>query len=200
MGVNKNGLISMLTNYRDLRNLKADAPSRGHLVSDFLIEEPPSAAYLKEIEQKAEAYNGFNIICGTADELHYYGNYQSGVHEVTDGIHGLSNALLNTDWPKVERGKSKLANVIDNKHINTESLFELLYDDMKANAEQLPDTGIGFEKEKELSPIFIKSPNYGSRCSTLLLVDHKGNHTYVERTYHVQDYSYTDRLFQITGQ
>lgn len=198
MGVNKHGLLSMLTNYRDLQNIRQDAPSRGHLVSDFLIHKPQPESYLKNIEEKGHVYNGFNIICGNAEKLYYYGNYQKGVHEIDNGIHGLSNALLNTPWPKVVRGREKLKHHVERDMLDHGSLFELLFDDLKAGVEELPETGVGLEKEKMLSPMFIKSPNYGSRCSTVLMVDAEGNHTYAERTYNINDFSYSDRLFQFT--
>jgi len=198
MGVNTNGLVSMLTNYRDLKHIKDDAPSRGHLVSDFLIEEPSASSYLESIAHNGKAYNGFNLICGNADELYYYGNYQTGVYEIPDGTHGLSNALLNTEWPKVVRGKQKLSKLIEQDQVIAERLFETLYDDLKADIIELPDTGVGLEMEEMLSPMFIKSPNYGSRCSTVLLVDQDDNYTYVERTYNIEDFSYTERDFQFT--
>jgi len=196
MGVNKSGYISMLTNFRDLQNIKQDAPSRGHLVSDFLSKQPEAKNYLLGVEQNGQAYNGFNIICGTADELHYYGNYQNGVHNVEKGVHGLSNALLNTSWPKVVKGRKKLDKVVSNKQIEVNQLFEALYDDVKAPKEKLPDTGVGLEKEEMLSPMFIKSPEYGSRCSTVLLVDRNNEMTFAERSYNIQDFSYSDKSFR----
>ncbi|MTI20496.1 NRDE family protein [Fulvivirga sp. RKSG066] len=197
MGINKSGSISMLTNYRDLSNIKAEAPSRGHLVSDFLTNNDNSESYLKKVESSGESYNGFNLICGNSDELHYYGNYQQGVHKITPGFYGLSNALLDTPWPKVERGKSKLENIVS-KDFEVETLFETLYDDIKAEDKNLPDTGVGLEMERMLSPMFIKSPKYGSRCSTVLLIDNDDQITFVERTYDINNFSHTDRKFLLS--
>lgn len=197
MGLNKRGEVSMLTNFRDLTNIKTDAPSRGHLVSDFLLNELNGKQYLNQVAEKGHLYNGFNMICGSASALYYYGNYQKGVHEIGPGIHGLSNALLNTGWPKVEKGKQKLEQIIARQNFQKEELFEALYDDIKAPEELLPDTGVGLEKEKMLSPMFIKSPEYGSRCSTLLLVKKSGHMIYSERTYDLQDFSFEDRNFSL---
>lgn len=197
MGLNKRGEVSMLTNFRDLTNIKTDSPSRGHLVSDFLLNELNGKQYLNQVAEKGHIYNGFNMICGSASALFYYGNYQEGVHEIVPGIHGLSNALLNTGWPKVEKGKQKLEQVIANQNFRKEELFEALYDDIKAPEELLPNTGVGLEKEKMLSPMFIKSPDYGSRCSTLLLVEKSGRMIYSERTYNLQDFSFEDRDFDL---
>lgn len=197
MGINTKGEISMLTNYRDLKNIKPDAPSRGHLVSDFLMNDETAYDYLNEISQKGHLYNGFNLICGTVEELYYYGNYKEEVHPIVSGYHGLSNALLNTQWPKVDKGLNKLRAVMEVENIDPLNLFEALYDDIKAPQNLLPDTGVGVERESMLSPMFIKSPDYGSRCSTVLIVDNEGNVQYIERTYNTSDFTYSDRYFKL---
>lgn len=190
MGITTKGRISMLTNYRDLSRIKENAPSRGHLVSDFLTGEKNANIYLTEVERNGDNYNGFNLICGTPDELWYYGNYQKGVHQVSSAVHGLSNAVLNTSWPKVEKGKRKLTELLNREPITTEGLFSVLLDDHQAKDNALPDTGVGLEKERVLSPMFIKSPGYGSRCSTAILIDKTNKVTFAERTYDPTDYTY----------
>ncbi|HNP18275.1 MAG TPA: NRDE family protein [Fulvivirga sp.] len=195
LGLTTAGKISLLTNYRDLKNIKPNAPSRGHLVSDYLKKGIDASQYLENVAQKGNNYNGFNIICGDVDELQYYGNYQKGVHKIKAGVHGLSNALFNTPWPKVIKGKEKVEKVIANNEITAEHLFATLYDDLKAPDNQLPDTGVGYEKEAMLSPMFIKSENYGSRCSTVILVDNDNNVHCSERTYNPHDYSYETKSF-----
>jgi uncharacterized protein with NRDE domain len=196
LGITTSGRISLLTNYRDLTNIKPNAPSRGHLVSEFLKSGANSTAYLEEISGNGSEYNGFNIICGNIDDLYYYGNYQEGVHQINSGIHGLSNALLETPWPKVVNGKNKLHGVIAEQDIEVDSLFGTLYNDMRAPDHQLPDTGVGYEKEKMLSPMFIKSDNYGSRCSTVILVDEENNVLFAERTYNIHDYSFDTKVYR----
>ena len=94
MAIAKSGKISLITNYRDLKNLKSKAPSRGHLVSDYLIEKTDPKNYLKGIEPNKGQYNGFNLIVGSPKELWYLSNYKSGVEKITSGVHGLSNALM----------------------------------------------------------------------------------------------------------
>ncbi|UII33022.1 NRDE family protein [Fulvivirga ulvae] len=197
MGINKRGKISMLTNYRDLKNIRQNAPSRGHLVSDFLENDETADKYLHQVSEKGNLYNGFNLVCGTVDELYYYGNYRAGVHPVTSGYHGLSNALLNTQWPKVDKGLNKLRAILKSERIDPEQLFDALYDDIKAPDHLLPDTGVGLERESMLSPMFIKSANYGSRCSTVLLVDHDNRVQYLERTYNIPEFTFTDRVFEM---
>ncbi len=196
LGVTKEKRLCVITNYRDLNNIKPNAPSRGQLVSDFLKQSAPAKDYLNEVAQNGHGYNGFNLICDDGIDMYYYGNYQKGVHKITPGLHGLSNALLNTPWPKVQRGISKLEEVIKSNQIEEAALFDILYDDIKAPDNQLPDTGVGYEKEKMLSPMFIKSNNYGSRCSTIVLIAHDGTVSFAERTYNTTNFDYTTKSFR----
>lgn len=196
MGMTKTGRISMLTNFRDLSNIKADAPTRGHLVSNFLKSEESSEKYMNAIAEKGELYNGFNLISGNIDTLHYYGNYQNGVHKIESGVHGLSNALLDSPWPKVIKGKEKLADIIKSSTLTVDQLFDSLYDDLKAKDKELPDTGVGYDMEKMLSPMFIKSEKYGSRCSTAILVDKNNNVQFAERTYNTNDFTFSVKHFE----
>lgn len=197
MAMNTNGRIGMVTNYRDLKNLKQQAPSRGALVSEFLIGGEKPNDYLQKVEPTASLYNGFNLLVGDADELWYLSNYKTGIERVAPGIHGLSNALLDTPWPKVENGKEAFAQAIESE-VEPEKLFELLKNEQRASDEQLPDTGVGLERERMLSSMFIKSPGYGTRCSTVVLVDRKNTVRYVERVYDLNTFTYTTQQFQFT--
>lgn len=196
MGITRQGKLSMVTNYRDLKNLKQHAPSRGHLVSDFLLNGHNPADYLATVSKDGNAYNGFNLVVGFPDALHYYSNYKNGIEKLQDGLHGLSNHLLNTPWPKVERGKKKMQQVLQSKVLEPKVLFELLYDDERAADDKLPDTGVGLERERALSSMFIKSPGYGSRCSTVILVDHSDSVLFTERVYDLQTFDYSENTFE----
>ena len=198
MGISKQGKISMVTNYRDLRNLKSIAPSRGHLVSEFLLNGDRPDNYLTKISERGQEYNGFNLVVGSPDELHYYSNYKPRPEKITNGIHGLSNHLLNTPWPKVERGVEKFKELLKVENVDTANLFDMLYDQEMAKDDQLPDTGIGLERERVLSSMFIKSPDYGSRCSTVILVDHDNHVHFSERVYDLQTFDYTVNTFEFS--
>ncbi len=130
-------------------------------------------------------YNGFNLIVGDTDRLYYYSNIQNEIQIVAPGVHALSNHLLNTAWPKVERGKQALAQVVStgNPAIAPAPLFELLADRSIPPDDQLPDTGIGPARERLLGPLFITSPTYGTRSSTVLLIDRQRQALFVERTF-----------------
>ena len=111
------------------------------------------------------------------------------------GIYGLSNRLLDSSWPKVEKGKEKLSKILGKKSFDEEDLFQALYDDKIAPDEELPDTGVGIEKERMLSSMFIKSPKYGTRCSTVLLVDQANVVTFSERTFNTSTFESNTRTF-----
>ena len=200
MAMNKAGKIGMVTNYRDLKNINPDAPTRGLLVSDFLVNGYHPEDYLKDLHLKADRYNGFNLLIGTIDQLYYYSNYQSKIVQLKRGTYGLSNALLDTPWPKVQRGKQKFASVVNQDVIEVESLFEILRDETIAPDDQLPNTGLDMERERALSAMFIKTPNYGSRCSTVVLVDKDNYVSYVERVFNLETFDYQQQEFHFEAE
>lgn len=191
MGMTKKGHVSMLTNFRDPGNINPSAPSRGQLVSDYLRETEQPDTYLRALENKGNTYNGFNLIVGNAEVLWYYSNYGAGTMKLSAGFYGISNHLLETPWPKVVRGKKKLEPALRNPRINADELFEILYDDQRATDSQLPDTGLPLERERALSSMFIKTGDYGSRCSTVILIDKENQVEFSERVYDVKTFEYT---------
>lgn len=196
MAMNKNGRIAMVTNYRDLKNIKTLAPSRGALVTDYLLTNDSPKHYVERVAQKGQAYNGYNLIVGSPEELWYQSNYKQGIYKMPAGLHGLSNHLLDSPWPKVTRGLDKMKNALTDESVDPNKLFSLLMDDQLAPDDQLPDTGVGLERERMLSSMFIKSPGYGTRCSTVVLVD-KENHTYFsERVYDLKTFEFSFQNFE----
>ena len=184
MGITRSGYLASLTNYRDPDLQKEDPPSRGHLVLEYLREEPDPVRYLEQVDQNADRYNGFNLITGHMDRLMYYSNQKKSPVDIEPGIHGLSNHLLDTPWPKVRKAKSDLEELLHERdEVDKESLFELLKYDQPAPDDELPDTGISQELERAVSPIFIKTGDYGTRSSTVLLIDKKGRATFEERRF-----------------
>ncbi|GIV36716.1 MAG: hypothetical protein KatS3mg032_1095 [Cyclobacteriaceae bacterium] len=194
MGITRQGKIAMVTNYRDIRSLKPLAPSRGILVSDFLANGDKPAVYINRISGRASDYNGFNLIIGTADEMFYYSNQKAEPERLRSGVYGLSNHLLDTPWPKVEKGKKGFEEIIRSPFTEND-LLEFLYNDEQAPDDQLPDTGVGLERERILSSMFIKSPDYGSRCSTIILIDYDNQVRFTERAYHPPTLKPTQQSF-----
>lgn len=195
MAMNKAGRIAMVTNYRDLRNLKSNAPSRGQLVTDFLTTNKSSFDYLKSIEPVAKDYNGFNLIVGDLNGLAYLSNYKNGIELLADGVYGLSNGLLDSNWPKVVRGKEKFKEHLA-ADATAEIFFEMLRDEERAPDDQLPDTGLDVARERALSSMFIKTPGYGSRSSTVVLIDHQNKIEFSERVYNLETFEYRTHKFE----
>ncbi|HET8864920.1 MAG TPA: NRDE family protein [Gracilimonas sp.] len=183
LGVNKDGRWGALTNFRDPKIQKEDPPSRGELVLDYLRLDYSAMDYLQEITKKADEYNGFNLLLWDSKGFYHYSNQNKRVTNITEGIHGISNALLDTPWPKVTLAKRRLEEVVDREEIDKEQLFKLLKDETKASEDELPVTGIPRHLEKAVSSVFIKTENYGSRCSTILLIDKEGKIDFAERQF-----------------
>jgi uncharacterized protein with NRDE domain len=183
LGITREGRLAALTNYRDPTSLKIGAPSRGRLVCDYLRGREIPEAYLLRIAPDADLFNGFNLLVGDPERLFCFSN--RGARERLDpGIYGLSNRLLDTPWPKVERGKTALLALLAGKQDpSPETLFDLLTDRTRPPDDRLPDTGVGLAWERILSPLFIESPVYGTRSSTVLLIDRRGDVTFAERVF-----------------
>jgi uncharacterized protein with NRDE domain len=184
LGITSSGRIAALTNYRDPRSYRQGAPSRGRLARDFLLGAMTAADYLERLRREGEAYNGFNLVFGDAQRLFYFSNRADLPAALAVGIHGISNHLLDTPWPKVARGKDALERLVaEGRDPLPEALFAILADRTRPPDRLLPDTGVGLERERLLSPIFITGPDYGTRSSTLVLIDLKGGVTFMERTF-----------------
>lgn len=194
LGVTKNGRFAALTNFRDPSKPETGKISRGAIVKDFLAADMAARDFLKSLNP--DSYTGFNILLGDADHLFYYNNLENEIIEITPGTHGLSNHFLNTSWPKVEKGKRYLKEYADSHEtFQLDSLFKILLDAEPALDHHLPETGIGIEFERKLSSMFIKTPDYGTRSATVLLVDYDNQVTFAERTYEKGEFK-DERLFE----
>lgn len=181
-GVSKLGRFAGLTNYRDGMKLKGNAPTRGKLVTNYLINEVDGVEYLNEIAKTADLYNGYNLLTFDGNDLLHYSNISNEITHIEAGIHGLSNALLNSDWPKIKRGKADLEELVKGD-FSIEAAFQMMLNERGAADEDLPKTGVPLEWERLLSPMCIKSDEYGTRCSTVLLWDNDGKMYFEERSY-----------------
>lgn len=186
LGLTRQGRLAAITNYRNLAEVSgvgADKRSRGLLVSDFLTGEATAAEYLAELAQQGEEYRGFNLLLGDAGGLHYYSNRGGAPRPLAPGLYGLSNHLLDTPWPKVAEGKRAISRLPAGGMPTEAALFDLLADRTQAPDALLPDTGLSREWERLLSSRFIHSPDYGTRASTLVMVDERGETRFVERSF-----------------
>ena len=184
LGVHPNGRMAALTNYREPGVRIANAPSRGHLVSDFLQRHETLNNYLKKLQSIDSDYNGFNLILSEGERWVYYSNRGGGPQELRPGVHGLSNHLLNTPWPKVARSCRAMKNHLSShRPPDMENLMQLLQDRAVPPDKDLPQTGVGLEWERRLGSVFIHSDVYGTRASTVLLVACDGTARICERTF-----------------
>jgi len=184
LGVSRSGRFAAITNYRDPVSIRTDAPTRGRLVSEFLEGSTPLPIYLERLDATGHQYNGFNLLVGDVDALFYYSNRGNGLQELPPGYYGLSNHLLDTPWPKVRQAKEGLRQMLTGEAVmDSETVFEQLESRNQAPDHKLPDTGVGIEKERALSPLFITIPGYGTRSSSILLVSRTGEHELIERSF-----------------
>ncbi len=184
LGVTRCGRFAAVTNYRDPRELRETRRSRGLLVRGFLEGGHPPLDYLGLVSRDADAYNSFNLVAGTLEEAAYFSNRAGTPRALGPGVYGLSNHLLDTPWPKVERVKAAFFEMLSHdKPGLVEGLFRILADGYRPADEELPETGVGLEWERLLSSAFIKSANYGTRSSTVLLVNSQGQAHFIERRF-----------------
>ena len=182
MGINKQGYIASLTNIRDPQKTCADATTRGELVSHYL--QTPVNDYHQTLSANKDNYNGYNLLFGKWNALAVYNNHLDQIQPLTDGYYGLSNASLNSPWPKINKGVGKLQEYCQDDHdIDPDILFKLLLDNSVAADQDLPQTGVPIDWERRLSSIFILGDDYGTRSSTVLKVDKQQSVQWYERTY-----------------
>jgi len=185
LGINKNGRFIAITNYRDPQMDKENAKSRGVISKSFLNEKSSTEAFINQLAKEKMHYNGFNILL-SADgfkNLYHYSNVSDQLTRVDAGIHGLSNALLDSPWPKVNIGKKSLKEISTKESPSVTELMGILKDRKTAPNSDLPDTGIPFDLEQKLSPLFISLKDYGTRCSSVLLITHENEVGFHEWTY-----------------
>ena len=190
LGVTRGGRFASITNYRNPAERMAAAPSRGHLVADFLAAADRPSAYFALVAPKAHEYNGFSMLAADGSSLGFYSNREGLFHQIEPGLHGLSNHLLDTPWPKVEKGKERLGALLAGS-FDPQDCLELLGDTQAAHDRHLPDTGVGAEWERKLSAIRIVGGQYGTRCSTVVRIGIDGQAEFWERSY--------DREGAVTG-
>ncbi|MFO7971322.1 MAG: NRDE family protein [Desulfobacterales bacterium] len=184
LGLTRTGRIAAITNFREPDFQIANAPSRGHLVSNFLASKESPKTYLEHVKSMGNRYNGFNIFIGDRAGLFYYSNRKNHIEKLTPGVYGVSNRFLDTPWPKVAKGKAGLNKLLDNTdEIDPEDLFDILKDSAYPRDSELPDTGVRLGWEGILSPLFITSEFYGTRSSSVVLMERSDRVTFLERTF-----------------
>ncbi|MDD0842287.1 NRDE family protein [Pseudomonas sp. Gutcm_11s] len=183
LGVTTDGRFAAVTNIRDPRQAKG-ARSRGELPLEFLRGELDGATYLERLAPRASDYSGFNLLLGDRHALYFLNSEAGQVRRLEAGLYGLSNADLDTPWPKVLRATAGLAGCLDDPQ--PERLLQVLQDASHPPRVLLPDTGIGLDWELLLSSVFIAGPGYGTCASSALILQDDGGLQLVERRFDAQ--------------
>lgn len=188
LGITATGRFAAVTNFRQAPrnhaiNVSGEKRSRGALVTDFLGHEEP-ARYAAELTRDADDYAGFNLLFGRVEgALDYFSNRGAARRDLASGVYGLSNALLDERWPKVDYVKSALSDALQKASLSPGALLDLLQEREQAADERLPDTGVGLDAERFLSSPFIVGADYGTRSSTALVIGRGGEARFLERNY-----------------
>lgn len=197
LGFGPDRSFALLTNYRDMRFHNFQGPSRGELITRFFEMQADPASFTAWLHQHASAYAGFNMLYGRPAALHYFTNVGDVSKQLGKGVFGLSNAFLDTPWPKVERGKAKLTALLASATFSTAKAFSILGDTWRPEDEALPDTGIGLDWERFLSSVFITGESYGSRCGTVAIWQGSQGVAIEERSYQGSPVNFSSVQFQL---
>lgn len=183
LGVTATGRFAALTNIR-APHQPPGPRSRGELPVDFLRGDGDAEGFLEQLAGRHADYSPFNLLLGDRHGLYFFNSQEGQPHRLSPGVYGLSNASLDTPWPKVRQLTAALRQSLDDPQ--PERLLALLGDRQRPAPEQLPDTGVGPELETLLSSIFIVSPRYGTRASSVVLLAADGGVQMVERRFDTQ--------------
>jgi uncharacterized protein with NRDE domain len=206
LGITRRGRFAAITNVRAPTERNPHAPSRGALVLSALQAPQPASEWLGAHAVKMGAYNGFNLLAGdvlpgdhdvNGSALHYYSNrLDEPPHALAPGIYALSNAFLDTPWPKVTRAVAQFACTLAGG-VTIGALVRLMESRDEARDWELPSTGVPLDWERALSAIQIRANGYGTRTTTLLTVRSDSLVTFFERTFDTTDPErWTDRHFE----
>jgi uncharacterized protein with NRDE domain len=188
LAMSRSGRLAAVTNFREpvpASGLK----SRGQLIRDFMLRDESAAATAALQRADSRDFGPYNLILWDGRELvHATNRPVPAWTALNSGLHGLSNGALDSDWPKVRRVvgslQSWLVTLPDADHDpDTTPLFTALADTSTAADGELPNTGVGLESERRLSPPFICGEEYGTRASTVVLVRRDGHATLIERSF-----------------
>ena len=202
LGMDRQRRFGVITNFRELQRPQPDAPTRGALIPDYLRGAAGAGAFLADLQPQAPRYSGFNLLLTDRDSLWYASNRaEPFARSLSPGVYGLSNEFLDTPWPKLRRVRRRFdAWLGDQGNGTAADLFALLDDRATATAdEELPRTGIPEEWERVLSAPFVLHPDYGTRASTVLLLESSGAGLLVERRFNPQGILLGETQFQLAA-
>ncbi len=180
MTLSSAGRFAAVTNVRDFTRPDAALRSRGEIPVGFCAGDDSPADYCRRLP--TDDFTGYNLLASDLDTLWWTSNWAGAALPLDAGVYGVSNAALDTPWPKVVNGKHHFADALA-AGAEVEDFFKVLTDDAVAPDELLPDTGVGLELERLVSPAFISSPDYGTNASTVLRIRRDGSFDVEERRF-----------------
>jgi len=197
LALDRHRRFGVVTNFRDLQKAQPEAPSRGRLIPSYLGGRAGAGEFLAALEPRAEVYSGFNLLLADESSLWYASNRVDPGSTSTQltaptqfprplppGVYGLSNQFLDTPWPKLRRVRRRFEMWLAERDAFSEALFSMLDDRTTVDTdEDLPRTGLSAEWERILSAPFVLHPDFGTRCSTVLLLEHSGAVVLIERRF-----------------
>ncbi|SES71332.1 NRDE family protein [Thalassotalea agarivorans] len=185
LGVNKAKKFAALTNYRSVdianKHVQLVKPSRGELVTMALSMDTQD--FEQYLDEHGQSYAGFNIVYGDVNGIKCFDNKSNRFVTLNNGFHALCNGAIDDIWPKMAKGVNALSSLVASEQLSKQALLALMTNKEKASIEELPETGIGIDWEHLLSSIFIVSPEYGTRSTSILTIDDKNNLTMLEQSY-----------------
>lgn len=177
------GRFAAVTNVRE-PGARTDLRSRGALVYEALSQPEPLARHARRIWAERNDYGPFNLLLADRDELLFLSNRgERQWLSVAPGLFAISNGHWGEHWPKTDRARSGLQALVHARDVSAQTLFALLAESEPAPGEALPDTGLGPDTEQLLSSLFVRSPAYGTRASTLVLREPGGRIVFFERSF-----------------
>jgi uncharacterized protein with NRDE domain len=194
--------LGVVTNFRELQRPRADAPSRGGLIPQYLRTAGGPEEFFAALAGKAAEYSGFNLLLADRQSLWYGSNRGAPfARALAAGVHGLSNESLDTPWPKLQRVRRGFEDWLrDAPQADPARLFALLADRTRVrDAAELPHTGLSREWEQVLSSPFVQDPDYGTRCSTVLMLESGGACYLAERRFDAQGNSQGETEFRLNA-
>lgn len=186
-GVSRSGRAAAVTNVRGPDAAVRHPLSRGRLVTDFLNASASAEVAAERLRSSAAAYGGFNLLLFDGDALQYVSNRPAFVSRAVEpGVHALSNAQLDTPWPKATAAHGAMEQWLARDLRDDDALLASMASPAQAPDDTLPQTGVGMEMERALSAAFIAMPTYGTRCTSLLRVASNGDVVLRERRFNAQ--------------
>ena len=186
LGITRSGRFAAVTNIRDPSQTERRPRSRGDLTRLFLAGDDSPEQYCARLAESYDQFAGYNLLVGDGDSLYYVNNQEEKAWRLEPGIFGLSNGLLNSSWPKIDRGREVLTSLLDTPQaLHTDALIDMMGDRSQAADADLPDTGIGIEIGRKLTSAFILNPQreYGTLCSPALIFEKSGDKRFSEQNF-----------------